>query len=306
MEKDLNKVSVPTTSHGANSIASVYNGDLSIAVQESIHTIADQSAALCAEKGTCRIDRDEVKNCLEELLPSAEILLKLNNQAAAKPYFTEEGWLTVESVLRILEDQYLKQIKRKEFPSNVSQKKGKGKKSPRKNCFPTKDIESEGNERKRDVPDIEDNICNDKDGNITFFPDIMPVSSTASLSLLSKEKQKMIFIRTMEALKTVDEKEREILSRLVSVDSVMTALGGTLLVEDDLVGLSADSLPDRCLDDYVDLTIVQKFFISSAWLYLLSIVKEKQQKGGYIFCTYCNVFITIDNDDAVECNFCLL
>ncbi|CAC5426595.1 unnamed protein product [Mytilus coruscus] len=88
---------------------------------------------------------------------------------------TEEGWLTVESVLRILEDQYLKQIKRKEFPSNVSQKKRKGKTILEKNCFPTKGIESEGNDRKRkrDVPDLEDNICNDKDGNITFFPDVM-------------------------------------------------------------------------------------------------------------------------------------
>ncbi|CAG2244711.1 unnamed protein product [Mytilus edulis] len=143
-------ISVPTTSHRANSIASVYNDDLSIAVQEFIHTIADQSAALCAEKGTCRIDGDEVKNCLDELLPSAEMLLLVDNQ-------------------------YLKQIKRKEFPSNVSQKKGKGKKTSRKNCSPTKGIESEGNnrKRKRDVPDLEDNICNDKDGTITFFPDVM-------------------------------------------------------------------------------------------------------------------------------------
>lgn len=106
--------------------------------------------------------------------------------------------------------------------------------------------------------------------------------------------------------RTVDEKEREILSWLVSVDSVMKASGGTLLDEEDLIGLSADSLPYRCLDDYVDLTIVQKNFTSSAWLYLLSIVKEKQQKGGYILCTYCNVFITTENDDAVECDFCLL
>ncbi|VDI34878.1 Hypothetical predicted protein [Mytilus galloprovincialis] len=122
-------------------------------IDKFIHTIADQSAALCAEKGTCRIDGDEVKNCLEELLPSAEMLLNLNNQAAAKPYFTEEGWLTVESILRILE----------------------GKKTSRKNCSPTKGIESEGNnrKRKRDVPDLEDNICNDKDGTITFFPDVM-------------------------------------------------------------------------------------------------------------------------------------
>ncbi|XP_052063113.1 uncharacterized protein LOC127702849 [Mytilus californianus] len=429
-------ISVPTTSHGANSIASVYNDDLSIAVQEFIHTIAEQSAALCAEKGTCRIDGDEVKNCLEELLPSAEILLNLNNQAAAKPYFTEEGWLTVDSVLRILEDQYLKQIKRKEFPSNVSQKKGKGiynmlisyqyfiplyilslrycaKKLLEKNCFPTKDIESEGNDRKRkrDVPDLEDNICNDKDGNITFFPDVMetmqsmrgeimdfikmydpkkvlprvgnPINtvfkyhdgtrslsddqrdsitqylctfqevrslshidnaslihsliefiikrktendlhqnngSLSDLKMPTKLKRKGRPKGSQQTViglpkksgknklvpffkRTVDEKEREILSSLVSVDSVMTALGGTLLVEDDLVGLSADSLPYRCLDDYVDLTIVQKIFISSAWLYLLSIVNEKQQKGGYIFCTYCNVFITIDNDDAVECVF---
>ncbi|VDI69197.1 Hypothetical predicted protein [Mytilus galloprovincialis] len=146
-------ISVPTTSHRANSIASVYNDDLSIAVQEFIHTIADQSAALCAEKGTCRIDGDEVKNCLEELLPSAEMLLNLNNQAAAKQYFTEEGWLTVESILRILE----------------------GKKTSRKNCSPTKGIESEGNnrKRKRDVPDLENNICNDKDDTITFFPNVM-------------------------------------------------------------------------------------------------------------------------------------
>ncbi|XP_076116151.1 uncharacterized protein LOC143083747 isoform X2 [Mytilus galloprovincialis] len=409
-------ISVPTTSHRANSIASVNKDGLSIAVQEFIHTIADQSAALCAEKGTCRIDGDEVKNCLEELLPSAEMLLNLNNQAAAKPYFTEEGWLTVESILRILEDQYLKQIKRKEFPSNVSQKKGKGKKTSRKNCSPTKGIESEGNnrKRKRDVPDLEDNICNDKDGTITFFPDVMetmqslrgeiidfiktydpkkvlprvgnPINtvfkyhdgtrslsddqrdsitqylctfqevrslshidnaslihsliefiikrktendlhqnngSLSDLKMPTKLKRKGRPKGSQQTViglpkkrgknklvpffkRTVDEKEREILSWLVSVDSVMKSSGGTLLDEEDLVGLSEDSLPYRCLDDYVDLTIVQKNFTSSAWLYLSSIVKEKQQKGGYILCTYCNVFITTENDDAVECDFCLL
>ncbi|XP_076116154.1 uncharacterized protein LOC143083747 isoform X4 [Mytilus galloprovincialis] len=267
-------ISVPTTSHRANSIASVNKDGLSIAVQEFIHTIADQSAALCAEKGTCRIDGDEVKNCLEELLPSAEMLLNLNNQAAAKPYFTEEGWLTVESILRILEDQYLKQIKRKEFPSNVSQKKGKdGSLSDLK--MPTK-LKRKGR----------------------------PKGSQQTVIGLPKKRGKNKLVPFFK--RTVDEKEREILSWLVSVDSVMKSSGGTLLDEEDLVGLSEDSLPYRCLDDYVDLTIVQKNFTSSAWLYLSSIVKEKQQKGGYILCTYCNVFITTENDDAVECDFCLL
>ncbi|XP_071125473.1 uncharacterized protein [Mytilus edulis] len=396
-------ISVPTTSHRANSKASVYNDDLSIAVQEFLHTIADQSAALCAEKGTCRIDGDEVKNCLDKLLPSAEMLLNLNNQAAAKPYFTEEGWLTVESILRILEDQYLKQIKRKEFPSNVSQKKGKGKKTSRKNCSPTKGIESEGNnrKRKRDVPDLENNICNDKDDTITFFPNVMetmqslrgeiidfikmydpkkvlprvgnPINTvfkyhdgTRSLSddqrdsitqylctfqevrslshidnaslihslieFIIKRKTENDLHQNNESLsdlkmptkqkrkgrpkgsqqtviglpkkrgknklipffkRTVDEKEREILSWLVSVDSVMKASGGTLLDEEDLVGLSEDSLPYRCLDDYVDLTIVQKNFTSSAWLFILSIVKEKQQKGGYIFFVHTVMFLLL-------------
>ncbi|CAC5411152.1 unnamed protein product [Mytilus coruscus] len=340
-------ISVPTTSHGANSIASVYNGDLSIVVQ----------------------DGDEVKNCLEELLPSAEILLNLNNQAAAKPYFTEEGWLTVESVLRILE----------------------GKKLLEKNCFPTKDIESEGNDRKRkrDIPDLEDNICNDNDGNITFFPDVMetmqsmrgeimdfikmydpkkvlprvgnPINtvfkyhdgtrslsddqrdsitqylctfqevrslshidnaslihsliefiikrktendlhqnngSLSDLKMPTKLKRKGRPKGSQQTViglpkksgknklvpffkRTVDEKEREILSWLVSVDSVMTALGGTLLVEDDLVGLSADSLPYRCLDmldDYLDFICMVVFIIyckrktTKGWIYFLYIL----------------------------------
>ncbi|XP_076088731.1 uncharacterized protein LOC143059129 [Mytilus galloprovincialis] len=119
-----------------------------------------------------------------------------------------------------------------------------------------------------------------------------------------KEKRTNLFLSLREQL--MKKKEKYLLRWFVSVDSVMKASGETLLDEEDLIGLSADSLPYRCLDDYVDLTIVQKMFTPSAWLYLLSIVKEKQKKGGYIFCTYCNVFITTENNDAVECDFCLL
>ncbi|OPL33133.1 hypothetical protein AM593_09738, partial [Mytilus galloprovincialis] len=83
-----------------------------------------------------------------------------------------------------------------------------------------------------------------------------------------KEKRTNVFLSLRERL--MKKKEKYLLRWFVSVDSVMKASGETLLDEEDLIGLSADSLPYRCLDDYVDLTIVQKMFTPSAWLYLLS------------------------------------
>ncbi|CAG2193987.1 unnamed protein product [Mytilus edulis] len=264
-----------------------------------------------------------------------------------------------------------------------------GKKTSRKNCSPTKGIESEGNnrKRKRDVPDLEDKICNDKDGTITFFPDVMETMqslrgeiidfikmydpkkvlsrvykykyhdgtrslsddqrdsitqylctfqevrslshidnaslihsliefiikrktendlhqnnrSLSDLKMPSKLKRKGRPKGSQQTViglpkkrgknkhvpffkRTVDEKEREILSWLVSVDSVMKASGGTLLDEEDLVGLSEDSLPYRCLDDYVDLTIVQKFHFICMVVFIIY-CKRKTTKG-WIYSLY--------------------
>ncbi|CAC5360116.1 unnamed protein product [Mytilus coruscus] len=221
-------------------------------VLEFIHTIADQSAALCAEKGTCRIDGDKVKNFLEELLPSAEILLNLNNQASANPYFTEEGWLTVESVLRILEDQYLKQIKRKEFPPNVSQKKGKETMQSMRGEImdfikmydPKKVLPQVGNPINTvfKYHDGTRSLSDDQRDSITqylcTFQEVRSLSHIDNASLIHSLIEFIIKRQTDN-----DLHQNKILSWLFSVDSVIKALGETIQDEDDLVGLTADSLP---------------------------------------------------------------
>lgn len=64
---------------------------------------ADKAAVIRAERGSSKIDEDEVQIIWQDLLPYAESILNLTTQAHAKQYFTIEGWLTVESTITILE-----------------------------------------------------------------------------------------------------------------------------------------------------------------------------------------------------------
>ncbi|OPL32664.1 hypothetical protein AM593_07268, partial [Mytilus galloprovincialis] len=93
-------------------------------IQEFLFKIADKAAVIRAERGSSKIDEDEVQVIWQDLLPYAESILNLTTQAHAKQYFTYEGWLTVESTIRILEDQHLKRIKAQEFPPLITSKKG--------------------------------------------------------------------------------------------------------------------------------------------------------------------------------------
>ncbi|CAC5419274.1 unnamed protein product [Mytilus coruscus] len=72
--------------------------------------IADKAAVIRAERGSSKIDEDEVQVVWQELIPYAELILNLTTQAHAKQYFTYEGWLTVESTIRILEEEEFEKI----------------------------------------------------------------------------------------------------------------------------------------------------------------------------------------------------
>ncbi|CAC5406847.1 unnamed protein product [Mytilus coruscus] len=84
-------------------------------IQEYLFKIADKAAVIRAERGSSKIDEDEVQVIWQDLIPYAELILNLTTQAHAKQYFTYEGWSTVESTIRILEDQHLKRIKAQEY-----------------------------------------------------------------------------------------------------------------------------------------------------------------------------------------------
>ncbi|CAC5385665.1 unnamed protein product [Mytilus coruscus] len=116
----------------------------STVIQEFLFKIADKAAVIRAERGSSKIDEDEVQVIWQDLIPYAELILNLTTQAHAKQYFTYEGWLTVEStILKNLRsnrmllcykmrlfyfvDQHLKRIKAQEFLPLISSEKGEGR-----------------------------------------------------------------------------------------------------------------------------------------------------------------------------------
>ncbi|VDI16268.1 Hypothetical predicted protein [Mytilus galloprovincialis] len=127
LQQQADPICLPSTSRINN------EGDLdapdATVIQDFLFKIADKAAVIRAERGSSKIDEDEVQVIWQDLLPYAESILNLTTQVHAKQYFTYEGWLTVESTIRILEDQHLKRIKAQEFPPLISSKKGEGKTS---------------------------------------------------------------------------------------------------------------------------------------------------------------------------------
>ena len=81
-------------------------------------------------------------------------------------------------------------------------------------------------------------------------------------------------------------------------ENAVMALDGKLMEEG-----AVTSVPSRCLDTYVDLSLVKELFTVDGWTKVEEIVDKKRKSIEYI-CPKCETLIDM-NFDNVVCDSCL-
>ena len=101
---------------------------------------------------------------------------------------------------------------------------------------------------------------------------------------------------------SVHDKEKAILSWLLSADIVNFALRGQL-VDEDQIEVRPELLSPALVDENVELKLVQIFFTRDGWVSLNTAIKNLNKHITY-FCCVCK--IDIENSLSICCDCCLL